>query len=549
MTKNWKYVLLMATVFPSAAAFAQSGDAGRKAVELENYQEAKSIYKKQLNDKKNGENAHFALGDIYIRTGKLDSAAYYFNRAIAADKKSAINYVGLGKLAFQNGNRSEAEKQFSDALKYSKEKDPYVLAMIAESYISQKEANEADIKKAISYLEKAAERDNNSTLVQIMLGDAYLKVKDGGKAMTAYERAIQIDPKNALPLAKKGALYTSSRNYNEAEDAFKQAIAIDPKFAIAYHDLGELYYFAGQYDKALSTFQKYIDLAEATPETRAKYASFLFLTKNYDKALVEVQQVLKNDPSNTVMNRLQAYTLLELKQPEKALTAINNYMQKVDKSKLIAEDFEYYGRILNANKKFSEAADNLKKAIEMEPTKIELYQELAVAYAQQGEYEKAVEVYNKKRENAEPSNADFFYMGNNYMMAGESARTAGNEQKAKDYFKKADETYANVTKSNPTYAPAHLWRAQANANIDPESLEGRAKPFYEEYIKLAMQEPEKNKAGLVQANYYLGAYYYLTAQDRENAVKHFQEVLKLDPKNEQATIALDQINKTPRAKK
>src|SRR5690606_509029 len=138
------------------------------------------------------------------------------------------------------------------------------------------------------------------------------------------------------------------------------------------------------------------------------------------KTLTEAQEVLKTDPNNTVMNRLQAYSYLELGKPEEALKAIEDYMKKVDSSKLIAEDYEYHGRILNKNKKFKEASQSLQKAIEMEPAKVELYQELAVAYAQQGEFEKAVAVYEKKRETAEPSNADFFYMGNNYMMAGES---------------------------------------------------------------------------------------------------------------------------------
>jgi tetratricopeptide (TPR) repeat protein len=548
MTNNWKYILLFATAFPTAAAFAQSGDAGRRAMELERYQEAKSIYKNQLNDRK-ADNAYFAMGDIYLQTEKLDSAAYYFNQGIAKNKKSAINYVGLGKLELAKGNKAQAENNFNQALKLSKSKDAYVLAMIGETYINQENASDLELKKAVSHLEAAAQRDKNSPLVQVLLGDAYLKMNDGGKAMNAYDRAIRMDSNYAPAYLKKGQLYTSSRNYNEAETAFNKVVSIDSQYAPAYHDLGELYYFAGQYDKALSTFQKYVDLAEQTPETRAKYASFLFLTKNYEKTLTEAQAVLKSDPNNTVMNRLQAYSYLELGQPEKALQAIEDYMRKVDSSKLIAEDYEYYGRILNKNKKFKEATDNLKRAIEIEPTKIELYQELAVAYAQQGQYEKAVEVYEKKRERAEPSNADFYYMGNNYMMAGETAREKGNEDKAKEYFKKADETYANVTESNPTYANAYLWRAQANANIDPESMEGLAKPYYEEYIKIASQDVEKNKAGLVQAHYYLGAYYYLTAQERDNAVKHFKEVLKLDPSNQQASIALNQINKTPRAKK
>ncbi|RDV14118.1 tetratricopeptide repeat protein [Pontibacter diazotrophicus] len=547
MTRNWKYIALMAAAFPATAAVAQTGDAGRRAVDLERYEEAKSIYKGQLGNKNSADNAYFALGDIYLKTDNTDSAAYYFNQGIANNKRSYINHVGLGKLALEQGNRAKAEQAFGDALSGRGKRDPYVLAMVGDAYVNAPNATEADINKGIEYLKQALERDSNNALANVVLGDAYLQLKRGGEAMSSYDRAIQLDENYATAYMRRGQLYTSSRNYNEAEEAFKKAIEIDPNFAPAYSDLGELYYFAGQYDKALSTFQKFVDMAEDTPETSAKYASFLFLTKNYDKALQEAEEVLQEQPDNTVMNRLRAYSYMELGQPDKALEAIEGYMQKVDQSKLIAEDYEYYGRILNKNNQSEKAIENLEKALQMNNANVELYAELASAYAKNNQYDQAIEVYERKRTNVEPSNADYYYMGNIYMMAGEEKAAANDREAADQFFQQADSTYGKVTEANPTYAYGHLWRARAQASQDPETEEGLARPHYEEFIKIAGADSDKYKRDLIEANSYLGYYYYLKGE-RDNAMKYWQEVKVLDPANPQAEAALNEIGKSAKQK-
>lgn len=532
MTKNWKYVVLMAAAFPVSAAFAQSGGAGQRAVDLERYEEAKSIYKSQLGGK-DADNAYFAMGDIYLKTEKLDSAAYYFNQGIAKNKKSYINFVGLGKVEMEKGNKAKAEEYFKQAMKGKGKKNSYVLAMIGDAYVNAPEATEAEINKGVEYLNQAISRDKNNAVANVILGDAYLSMKKGGEAMSSYDRAIQIDDNYAKAYLRRGQLYTSSRNYVEAEEAFKRAIEIDPNYAPAYRDLGELYYFAGQYDKALSTFQKYVDMAENTPETRAKYASFLFLTKNYDQTLQEVEKVLQADPSNTVMNRLRAYSYLELGKPEKALEAMNTYLQKVDKKKLIASDYEYFGKIYSKNNQPQKAIENLKKAIELDTTKAELYYDLANAYTREQNFDKAVEVFKEKQAKLGATNTDYYHLGNVYMLASD--------------FKKADETYAKITESNPTYAYAYIWRARAQANQDPETEQGLAKGMYEEFIKQAGTEADKFKRELIEANTYLGYYHYLKG-NREDAVKHYTRVQELDPTNAQAEAALKEINKSAKKK-
>ncbi len=531
MTKNWKYIALMAAAFPATAVFAQSGNAGQRAVDLERYEEAKNIYKSQLGSKE-ADKAYFAIGDIYLKTEKLDSAAYYFNQALAKNKKSSLSHVGLGKIELEKGNKQKAEEHFKDALKRGK-KDTYVLTMIGEAYVNAPNASEAEINTGIEYLKKALERDRNNAVANVILGDAYLSMKKGGDAMTNYDRAIQLDDRYAKAYLRRGQLYTSSRNYNEAEEAFKKAIEIDPNYAPAYRDLGELYYFAGQYDRALSTFQKYVDMAEKTPETRAKYASFLFLTKNYEQTLQEVEKVLQNDPANTVMNRLRAYSYLELGKPEKALEAMNTYLQKVDPKKLIASDYEYYGKILSRNNQNKQAIENLNKAIEMDSSKVELYYDLANIYAKDKQFNKAIETYAKKQEKHGAANTDYYHIGNAYMMAED--------------YKKAEESYAKITESNPTYAYGYIWRARALANQDPETDKGLAKPMYEEFMKQAGNETDKYKKELIEANTYLGYYYYLKG-DRANAVKHYTVVKQLDPTNTQAETALNEINKSAKKK-
>ncbi|MFT2009190.1 tetratricopeptide repeat protein [Pontibacter sp. 13R65] len=525
MTNKWKYILLMATVLPTAGAIAQNVDQGRMAVDLEKYQQAKSYYKSQLNSKE-ADKAYFALGDVYLRTDKTDSAAYYFNQGLAKNSKSAINMVGLGKLELEKGNKAAAESHFEKAVKQSKSKDAYVLTMIGEAYV---ESNEIDMTKAIEYLNQAIQRDNKNPLTFVILGDAYLKQNDGGKALTNYDQAILINDKYPKAHLRVGQVYTRSRNYEAAEEAFNKAIAADPNYAPAYHDLGEMYYFAGKFDQAVSTFKKYVDMAEKTNETRAKYASFLFLTKDYQKTLAEVQEVLKSEPNHTVMNRLQAYSMFELGQHEQALKAMEDFLAKVDKNKVRAGDYEYYSKMLAKNNQRAKAIENLEKALAMEPNKPELYTDLANLYANNEEYDKAVAVYDRKAEKIDVSNIDYYYIGNIYMMAGQ--------------FQKADETYAKITETNPTYAYAHLWRARAKASLDPETTEGTAKPHYDEFIKLAQADPEKFKKELVESNVYLGYYYYLKA-DRENAAKHYQAAKDLDPTNAQAEAALAELSKT-----
>ena len=55
----------------------------------------------------------------------------------------------------------------------------------------------------------------------------------------------------------------------------------------------------------------------------------------------------------------------------------------------------YYGHLLEALKKYDEAVGQYEKAIQLDPTKTDLYKNISSAYEQKNDYKKAISAYQK----------------------------------------------------------------------------------------------------------------------------------------------------------
>lgn len=525
--KPWNLSFLVALSVSGSAAFAQTTP--QKSIELERYSEARATLLRQ------GQSAEssFELGRLYQMREMPDSAAYYFNR-ISLDPKNPMTMVAAGRAALAQGKAAEAQVQFDNAVKASKGKDAKVYTMIAQAY---GESNLKDASKGLAYVDAAHKLNKNKDDAALMIarGNIYAKSESGGgEAMNSYERALLADPNSAQASYRKGELNVRSRNYNDARTAFEKAISADPNYAPAYNALAETYFYAGKYDDALATFQKYQGVAEKSPGTDAKYASFLFLTKKYPEALVEVDKVLARDPQNVTMNRLKAYSLFETGKNAEALTAMEAYMKVQPADKLITEDYVYYGKMLSKAGRADEGTAAIQKAIAADPKKAaELQNELAASYMLAKNYPAAIKAYQSKmKAGGAPELTDQIRLAVAY---------GGNKQ-----YDKADSLYNAVLVARPTYVPGYLMRAKANYYMDPDSKQGLAKPHYEKYIEMAKTDPAKYKDGLVEANSYLGYYYYQKG-DKNTAAPYYKEVLVLDPTNENANSVIKSMQAPAKA--
>ncbi|KAA9331545.1 tetratricopeptide repeat protein [Hymenobacter busanensis] len=518
--KPWKLTFLAAFSLAGSAAFAQNVQSAQKAIQLERYSEAK----RTLLPQSSNPDAAFELGRLYQMQEKPDSAAYFFNLA-SKDPKSPKSMVAAGRAFLAQGKKAEAEIQFENAAKATKRKDAQILAAIGQAYA---ETKTKDNQKGIDYINEALKvNKKDDAAMLVALGDIYEnRDNGGGDAMNAYDRALRADPNYVPAYYKKGQLSVRARNGKDALENFQKVTSLDPNFAPVYRDMAEMYYYGNQYDQAAQTMKKYTDMSEKSPNTQATYAAFLYLNKKYPEALTQIQEVLAKDPNNLTMNRLLAYTYFDMNQNDLAVTAMDKYMKMAPADKIITEDYVYQGKILTKAGRSDEGIAIIEKAIKADPSKAsDLQNDLASAYVLKKDYAKAIKIYRDKLAK-EPALADQVRLANLYSV---------NKQ-----YTQADSLLNIVVTARPTYAPGHLLRAQANANLDADMKQGLAKPYYEKYIELSKAEgsdPAKFRGGLIEANNYLG-FYNLQKGDKAAAQTYFQQVLALDPTNADATRAM-----------
>ena len=105
-------------------------------------------------------------------------------------------------------------------------------------------------------------------------------------------------------------------------------------------------------------------------------------------------------------------------------------------------------------------------------------------------------------------------------------------------LKKADEIYGKVASESPgNKLYATMMRARVNSQLDPETTQGLAKPYYEEYVQLAQAEHADNPKLLIEPYLYLG-YYYIVKEDNATAKTYYEKIIAIDPQNPTATQAL-----------
>ncbi len=482
---------------------------------------AKRIFKSLIQKDAANTDLYYYLGAAYLGTSKPDSAKIYFDKGIATNASGSLNYVGLGTIALNKNDQAAAKTNFDKAVSLAP-KNSTVYIEIANSLIN---SEFPDYNKAVQLLTKAKELDKSNPKIYVLLGDAYVELLDGGNALTNYEKSIEIDKKYLLGNLKLGETLVRIRNNEEAMTSFQNVLKLDSTYSPVYKDLGELYFQMRQYPKAKDAYKKYIELSENNSAAKIRYAQFLFLSNDYENSISEINNILKTDTTNNVIYRLLGYASFETGKFAEGEAAMAKFFSKANEKKILPSDYEYYGKLLSKNGKDTLAIQYVKQAVQLDSSKTELFATLAELYTKNKRYKEAAEAYTSKLRNSKkPGIQDYHKQGIAYYYANE--------------YVKADSAFAKVIELNPTFQGGYLWRAKVNAQLDPESSKGLAKPFYEKFIELASVDAAKYKTDLISAYKYLGSYYFLQKKDNATSKTYWLKVKELDPNDKQMTDVL-----------
>lgn len=509
---------------------AQTIDDGLKAIDNENYETARRIFLNYTKSNSTDAIGWYFLGNTYCFLEKNDSARIAYTQGTITNPKGTACFVGLGKTYLSENKIADAQKNFDQAKSLvNVNKDINIAIYLADANIFSENPN---AEEAIRLLKQAENISINDYRVYMLMGDAYKILNKGGDAVTAYERCAALSKTNARPFARIGLIWNLARNYSQSKTAFDQALSIDPNFAPAYRDLAELYFNTAQYDKAKETFAKYLELADKNDVTQYRYAEFSFLTKDYAKCLQIINEMKARNPNNVNMIRLAAYCAYETGDYTNGLIAIENFFSKTDPKKILASDYEYYGKLLLKAGNDSLGTENILKAVSMDSTKADLINDVAKIYYDKKNYNKAAYFYDLKiKKSAKPVIQDWFSLGRAYYFDSS--------------FAMADTAFQHVVELSPKWTQGYFWRAHCNLNMDhmDSTALGLAVPFYLSLIEKATIDSvttSKNLKELKEAYHYLGDYSTLK-EKYDDALMYYEKYLIYDPGNAEVLKTMDVI--------
>ncbi len=448
---------------------------------------------------------------------------------LAQEDNKAIIEQATSVIKSKPANLKDQVKDF--AKKYKK--NPEVLTGIGRAFLEQK-----DTANASFFAEQALTRDNKNAQAWLLKGDIAVSKNNGGAAATAYQNAMYFDPKEPDAYYKY-AMVQRGVDPNGAAQVLEDLRQQRPDYPVDQL-IGHIFFNAQNYEKAADAFAKVSDVTKMKPEYITEYATATWLLGQREKSIDVCKAGLSTNPRKAAWNRIAFYDYTDLKKTDDALAYADKLFNASDSAHFIAEDYTYYGTALLQAKRWDDAIQSFTKALDLNAGNSKqisiINKNLSDVYMQKGDYDNAVAFLVKSMEGSDkPSMDQLDNLGSLYADIA-SKKLKENDKAGSDAaFKSADEVYGRMMEAYPNYANyCNYMRGQINANLDPDSKEGLAKPYYEALAKSLESKAEKQNSEismLKQAYLYLIVYDFNVLQDKAAAKQVAEKLLVIDPEN------------------
>ncbi len=528
--------LIIVAVF--AAALGQNKEAPKNL---------SALRAKVVTSPKNAQ-AWLALGAAYLNAGKPDSAEYAGKQVVGIDKKISDGHILISKALVAQKNTIAATTSLRKALKTLRNNS----SLLTELGLILLASDSVD--KAIVYFSQAKEADPNDARAYAVLGDAYEKMGTTSMAILQYEKSLELDSLHADVQHKLARAYVKSKRYNDAARMYRNVIAADSANEEAIGELGKIYFAAKQYTNAAHVYQSYV---QREPNSQSRWVMLmesLYLGKHYTDAQSASKRVLQFDPESKRALKIHAHSSYELKQYDQA---VESYTKLARTDTLGIDNLRRLGKAYAESKQDQLAANVLEEVIKKDSTQKEVFTDLGAVYMRLQKYDRAAEMF-EKRFSLDPTAVSAYL---NYSL---SNMAMGKWDLARMGLRKA-------VALKPEYLQGHVFLGRCLMQID--SLQ-QSKHEYEVVVTLADTQQTKYKNELGEAHRMIGfvhlmdkkfpqavesltrslrfkhddvqshlllAQSYALMNKREEALKEYQFVLKLDPKNETAKKDIEKL--------
>lgn len=436
--------------------------------------------------------ANYYLGQSYLVKGENKKALEYFQKGVEADEKCGYNYVGLGAIELQNGNKAAAEKYFKQAENLGKKNGEITIDIARAYYYADTDENKQTYAKEIEKRIEKARKDtkNQEPAIYIFEGDRKAQERDFNAAAQWYDQAISFDSDNPEGYVKYANVYFYVVP-KYAIEKLEELLQKNPNSALAQRELAEKYYANGQITKATEQYGKYIENPNHFAKDKSRYVVLLFADKQYENAIKFAKEVLaEEDPNDLPNNRiiLRALSLLENRDEEALQFAQSFFNNPVFQGRFNSGDYQTYYSILSRSNKLEEAEDLLKKAVQALPEETSFLKLLASNETALKMPTEAMETYITYMNAVKQPNENDYDQGSRMALAAVNANKDNAELRNK-YATVGLEYISNIPDANKS-ASAMLRKVQILLSANDNVMNSDSEAAIKDLIAVLDANPE-----------------------------------------------------------
>ncbi|MCK9425255.1 MAG: tetratricopeptide repeat protein [Ignavibacteriaceae bacterium] len=303
---------------------------------------------------------------LYIQQKNWDKAIDVLNKEVTKNPKSDEGFFLLGACYAEKENMDKMLESYDKSLDVSKKYEKEIKS--AKKYHWANFHN-----KGVAFFNRAAQQTNPDSSALLNSKSAY-----------AFEQAIKLEPDTLDSYKGVAFVYMNMQKYDEAIPNFMKLIE-KQKLLDAYKYVGQIYY-----NKGVIQREKFENSKVAADSLKA--------LDFFNKAIAILEDGRKVNPNDADILLYLSNSYIAANKVDVAIDAF--------KAGVVAEPnnkfYRYnYGVLLLGDSQFESAADQFKKAVEIDPSYQNAIYNLAVTYVKWGaKIAKDYEIANKNNKDA-----------------------------------------------------------------------------------------------------------------------------------------------------
>jgi tetratricopeptide (TPR) repeat protein len=292
------------------------------------------------------------------------------------------------------------------------------------------------LDQAITYYTSLIDSDSTATESYSRRGLIWAEKGELDLALADYDEAIRLDPTRAVVYLNRGIVRRDRKEYARALVDLDKAIELDPDYARSYLNRGMLWALKHEHDLALADFDRAIRLDPRSSWAHNNRGVSRQEKKEYDRALADYDEAIRLDPRNATAYLNRSAIRRVKREYAGALDDIDRAI-RLDPADPSGYNARSWLRATCPEARYRDgegAVDDALRSVRLRKEKDPFdLGTLAAAYAERGDFARAVEVQAKaqalykKESDLKDGRArlDVFKGGKPFREAdGESDRTA-----------------------------------------------------------------------------------------------------------------------------